>query len=62
MRDESILYSIFEEFASLFKGDIKKFLEVMKMVEDRHDFSFVTIYYDKQQWVRMNFDELVILD
>jgi hypothetical protein len=62
LRDESIYHSIFEEFASLFKGDIKKFLEVMKMIEDRHDFSFVTIYYDKQQWVRVNFDELVIID
>jgi hypothetical protein len=62
LRDESIYHSIFEEFASLFKGDIKKFLEVMKMIEERHDFSFVTIYYDKQQWVRVNFDELVIID
>jgi hypothetical protein len=62
LRDESIYHSIFEEFASLFKGDIKKFLEVMKMIEDRHDFSFVTIYYDATSWVRINFNELVILD
>ena len=62
MRDESILYSIFEEFASLFKGDVKKFIEVMKMVEDRHDFSFLTIYYDATSWVRINFSELVIID
>lgn len=62
MRDESIYHSIFEEFASLFKGDIKKFLELMKMVEDRKDHSFVTIHYDATSWVRINFDELVILD
>jgi hypothetical protein len=62
LRDESIYHSIFEEFASLFKGDIKKFLEVMKMIEDRHDHSFVTIYYDSSSWVRVNFNELVIID
>jgi hypothetical protein len=62
LRDESIYHSIFEEFASLFKGDIKKFLEVMKMIEDRHDHSFVTIYYDSSSWVRINFNELVIID
>lgn len=62
MRDASIYHSIFEEFASLFKGDIKKFLELMKMVEDRKDHSFVTIHYDATSWVRINFNELVILD
>jgi hypothetical protein len=62
LKDNSVLKSIFEEFASLFKGDINKFLEVMKVIEDRHDHSFATIYYDKEQWVRINFNELVLID
>jgi len=62
LKDNSVLKSIFEEFASLFKGDINKFLEVMKVIEDRHDHSFATIYYDKEQWVRINFNELVVID
>jgi hypothetical protein len=62
MRDESIYHSIFEEFASLFKGDINKFLEVMKMIEDRKNRSFLTLYYDAESWIRVNFDELVVLD
>jgi hypothetical protein len=62
LRDESIYHSIFEEFASLFKGDINKFLEVMKMIEDRKNHSFLTLYYDAESWIRVNFDELVVLD
>ena len=62
LKDNSVLKSIFEEFASLFKGDINKFLEVMKVIEDRHDHSFITIYYDSSSWVRINFDELVIIE
>ena len=62
MRDESILYSIFPEFASLFKGDVKKFIDLMKIVEDRKNHSFLTLYYDATSWVRINFNELVIID
>ncbi len=59
MRSIDIYSSIFGEFANLFKNDLKNFIDLMKVIEDRQNHSFLTIYQDKQKFVRVNFDEEV---
>lgn len=61
MKDRTIYEAIFPEFASLFKNDLSKFLEVMDLIEERNNHSFLTIYYDSSQWIRINFDEEILL-
>lgn len=62
MKDRTIYEAIFPEFASLFKNDLSKFLEIMDLIEERNNHSFLTIYYDKEQWIRINFDEEILLN
>ncbi len=62
MKDRTIYNAIFPEFASLFKGDVNKFIEVMDKIEQMNNHSFLFIYYDKEQFIRLNFDQQIILD
>ena len=62
MKDRSIYEAIFPEFSSLFKGNVDKFIEVMQKIEDMNNHSFLFIYYDKEQFIRLNFDQQIILD
>jgi len=60
MRSTDIYYSIFEEFSNLFKNKVDNFINLMNLIEDRKDHSFITIFQDKNKFVRINFDENVI--
>ena len=62
MKDRTIYEAIFPEFSSLFKGNVEKFIEVMQKIEDMNNHSFLFIYYDKEQFIRLNFDQQIILD
>jgi hypothetical protein len=62
MKDRSIYEAIFPEFSSLFKGKVEKFIEIMDMIEQKNDHSFLFIYYDKEQFIRLNFDQQILLD
>lgn len=62
MKDRSIYEAIFPEFSSLFKGNVERFIEIMDMIEQKNDHSFLFIYYDKEQFIRLNFDQQIILD
>jgi hypothetical protein len=62
MKDRTIYEAIFPEFSSLFKGNVDKFIEVMDKIEEMNNHSFLFIYYDKEQFIRLNFDQKIILD
>jgi len=62
MKDRTIYEAIFPEFSSLFKGNVDKFIEVMQKIEEMNNHSFLFIYYDKEQFIRLNFDQQIILD
>jgi hypothetical protein len=62
MKDRSIYEAIFPEFSSLFKGNVDKFIEIMQKIEDMNNHSFLFMYYDKEQFIRLNFDQQIILD
>ena len=62
MKDRSIYEAIFPEFSSLFKGKVDKFIEIMQKIEDMNNHSFLFIYYDKEQFIRLNFDQQIILE
>ena len=62
MKDRTIYEAIFPEFSSLFKGNVDKFIEIMQKIEDMNNHSFLFIYYDKEQFIRLNFDQQIILD
>jgi hypothetical protein len=62
MKDRTIYEAIFPEFSSLFKGNVDKFIEVMDKIEQMNNHSFLFIYYDKEQFIRLNFDQQIILD
>ena len=62
MKDRTIYESIFPEFSSLFKGHVEKFIEIMDKIEQMNNHSFLFIYYDKEQFIRLNFDQQIILD
>jgi hypothetical protein len=62
MKDRTIYESIFPEFSSLFKGNVEKFIEIMDKIEQMNNHSFLFIYYDKEQFLRLNFDQQIIFD
>ena len=62
MKDRTIYEAIFPEFSSLFKGNVDKFIEVMDKIEQMNNHSFLFIYYDKEQFIRLNFDQHITLD
>jgi hypothetical protein len=62
MKDRTIYEAIFPEFSSLFKGNVDKFIEVMDKIEQMNNHSFLFIYYDKEQFIRLNFDQQISLD
>ena len=62
MRDQSIYAAIFPEISGLFKGKLTNLIDVMEEIEKRANHSFLTIYYDRKQYVNINFDERVEFD
>jgi len=62
MKDRTIYESIFPEFSSLFKGNVEKFIEIMDKIEQMNNHSFLFIYYDKEQFIRLNFDQQILLE
>ena len=62
MKDRTIYEAIFPEFSSLFKGNVDKFIEVMDKIEQMNNHLFLFIYYDKEQFIRLNFDQHITLD
>lgn len=60
MRDHTIYKdAIFPEVSGLFDGSLQNFLDVMELIEKRGDHSFLTMYYDKKQFVHINWNEEV---
>ena len=62
MRDQSIYGAIFPEISGLFNGKLENLIDAMKEVEHRNNHSFLTIYYDKKQFVHINFNEQIDFD
>jgi len=60
MRSTDIYSSIFPEFSNLFKNKLENFINIMNVIEEKNNHSFLTIYQDKNKFVRINFDEEVI--
>jgi hypothetical protein len=58
-RDFNVLKSVFDEYSILFEKDINNFLKLMDEIRQRNDHSFVSIYYDKIQYIKIGFNELV---
>jgi len=61
-RDHSVLKSVFDEYSILFDNNVDNFLKLMDEIRLRNDHSFCSIYYDKQQWVRLGFNEQCIFN
>lgn len=59
-RDHSVLKSVFDEYSILFENNLDNFLNLLEEIRLRNDHSFCSIYYDKQQWVRLGFNEEVV--
>ena len=58
-RDHNVLKSVFDEYSILFENNVDNFLKLIEEIRLRNDHSFCSIYYDKQQWVRLGFNEEV---
>jgi len=58
-RDHNVLKSVFDEYSVLFNNDIANFLKIMDDIRKRDDHSFLSIYYDKIQYVKVGFNELL---
>lgn len=56
-RDHNVLKSVFDEYSALFNNDINEFLKLMDEIRLRNDHSFLSIYYDKIQYVRLGWNE-----
>ena len=56
-RDFNCLKAVFDEYSILFKNNINNFLNLIEDIRARNDHSFVNIYYDKVQYVRIGFNE-----
>jgi len=56
-RDFNCLKAVFDEYSILFKNNINNFLNLIEDIRKRDDHSFVNIYYDKIQYVRIGFNE-----
>lgn len=61
-RDHSVLKSVFDEYSILFENNLDNFLNLIEEIRQRNDHSFCSIYYDKQQWVRLGFNEEVVFN
>jgi hypothetical protein len=59
-RDHNVLKSVFDEYSVLFNNDLQSFLKIMDEIRNRQNHSFLSIYYDKIQYVRINFNEELI--
>lgn len=56
-RDHNVLKSVFDEYSALFNNDLNEFLKLMEEIRNRNDHSFLSIYYDKIQYVRLGWNE-----
>lgn len=55
-KDASISDNIFAEFSPLFKGSIQNYHDALELVEGTPH-GFLNLWYDKNRWVRLNFDK-----
>lgn len=60
-RDFTVYKGIFDEYSGLFDNKIDNFLSVMKKIEQRNNNSFLLIFYDSKKFIRINFDEEVLI-
>lgn len=58
-RDFNVLKSVFDEYSILFNNNLDNFLKLMDEIRIRNDHSFVSIYYDKIQYIKIGFNEIV---
>jgi len=60
-KDTGIADSVFDEFAPLFKGKLENYHEALDLIE-KIPHGFLNMWYDKQKFVRLNFDKQLIFD
>lgn len=60
-KDTGIADTIFNEFAPLFKGKIDNYHEALALVE-KTPHGFLNLWYDKNKFVRLNFDQQILFD
>jgi len=56
-KDRSTSKSIFEEFSSVFGGKMENYLECLDMLDGEKVGSFLFIYYDKDKFLRLGFNQ-----
>lgn len=60
-RDMNVYKGIFDEYSGLFENKLENFLNIMKKIEDRNNNSFLLIFYDSKKFIRINFDEEILI-
>lgn len=60
-KDTGIADSIFSEFSPLFKGKLDNYHDALDLVE-KTPHGFLNLWYDKNKFVRLNFDQQLIFD
>ena len=59
-KDAGIADSVFNEFSPLFNGSKDNYHEALSLVENTPH-GFLNIWYDKNKWVRLNFDKQIVM-
>jgi hypothetical protein len=56
------LKMMFSEYSALFEHKMSNYIELLKLIEQRKDRSFLLMFYDSRKFVRINFNEEVKFD
>lgn len=59
MRNRTVMEEIFKEYSGLFGGEINNYWNVIDEIEKRANRSFIYMYYDEFQELRINLNEKV---
>lgn len=61
-KDRATSKSIFDEFSSVFAGKMENYLECLDMLDGEKVGSFLFIYYDKDKFLRLGFNQTITFD
>jgi hypothetical protein len=61
-KDRATSKSIFDEFSSVFGGKMENYLECLDMLDGEKVGSFLFIYYDKDKFLRLGFNQTITFE
>lgn len=61
-KDRATSKSIFDEFSSVFGGKMENYLECLDMLDGEKVGSFLFIYYDKDKFLRLGFNQAITFE